>query len=194
MTKEEQKAAASVAETSQAATAMVDAGQKQEETETVESLRAERAKLRLAVKDANKEAETRRTRLEELEKADQDRQKAALSETDRLKSELAEAQKAASVAEGRAQSERVRSAIEAVAAQLDFHKPHDAYLHIDLSQLEFDAQGNPKNVEDALKELVKVSPYLVKEPGKAAVRPALNPGGVGAVQETIAERRKRLGW
>jgi hypothetical protein len=147
-----------------------------------------------AERKARRELEPIAKEAEKLKAEEAKRQREALSETERLKAELADAQKAAVIAEGKAQSERVRSAIEAKASQLGFADPTDAYAMLDMSQLEYDAQGNPKDVEGALKALATAKPYLVSKPEKATVKSTLNPGGAGAVQETDAERRKRLGW
>jgi len=152
------------------------------QTETVEDLRAQLARVEKALKEANKEDAARRKKLSDFEKAEQERQQAAMSEMDKLKAQLAERDKAVSEAQAaheRAMAEtaqmRVRSAIVAQAAMLGFQNPDDAYSLVDLATVTV-ADGDVKGITESLAALAKAKPYLLK--GKAAppqVAPT-NPG------------------
>jgi multidrug efflux pump subunit AcrA (membrane-fusion protein) len=61
-------------------------------SKTLDELQAENARIQAALKEANKEAAARRKKLDEFEKAEEARKLAELSETDRLKQELTQAQ------------------------------------------------------------------------------------------------------
>lgn len=54
-----------------------------------------------------------------------------------------------------------RSEVRLTAAGLGIIDPDAAYKLLDLTKIEYDDNGNPKNVEQALKDLVKERPYLM---------------------------------
>lgn len=152
-------------------------------TVTVEDLQAQIAKMEKALKDANKEAATKRKRLDELEQAEQERAKASMSEMDRLKAQIAENQKFladAKAAQEKAQAEatqaRIKSAVVSVAATMGFQDPEDAYALIDRQAVTVDGD-KISGVSESLAALAKRKPYMLKS---TSPRPpqvnATNPG------------------
>jgi hypothetical protein len=142
-------------------------------------------------RDIRKEQDKKLKRLEELEKADQDRQKASLSEADKLKQELAEANKKTELALAEAATVRMKTAVLVAAGQMGFQNPDDAYDLIQISRLEVGDGGKVSGVDDALKDLAKAKPYLLKKPGAPGLGPT-NPAGAQGQRETDADRMKRL--
>ncbi len=130
-------------------------------------------------RDTNKEAATKLKRLDDLEAAEKKRQEEKLSEDEKNKLKLAEAQKKATDAETELQEERTRNAIILEATRQNFADPDDAYNLADLAQLEHDDDGRPTkdSVKAALEALAKAKPYLVKLPGASGERKIGTPGG-----------------
>lgn len=127
----------------------------------LKEVRAEAAKYRTAQRDL----EAR------LKKYDDDK----LSDTDRLSKAAQESEKKAFEAESRLQEALLRIAVEREARKLNVVDEDAAYRLLDISTVEYDDQGKPRNVESLLKTLVKDKPYLIK----AATPP---PGDVNSQQ------------
>jgi len=151
---------------------------------TVEELQAQIAKMEKALKEANREEAAKRKRLTELEKAEQERQQASLSEMDKLKAQIAERDKLvteAKAAQERALAEattmRVKSAIIAQASALGFANPDDAYMLIDMSAVTV-ADNDVKGITEGLQALAKSKPYLLK--GRQQPAPQVGPTNPGA--------------
>ncbi len=106
-----------------------------------------------------------RGRLRTLEKAEEERQQASMTEVERLKAQLAA--KDSEIAELRTRDgERtVRLAVVEVANRLGFRNPEMAYKLLDADAVVRDDEGNPTNVEKLLKNLLEKEPYLGKAPG-----------------------------
>ncbi len=143
-------------------------------------------------RDLRKEQDKKLKRLDELEKAEQERQKASLSEADKLKQELAEANKKTELALAEAATVRMKTAVLVAAGQMGFQNPEDAYDLVQISKLEVGEDGKVSGVEEALKELAKAKPYLLKKPGAPGLGPT-NPAGSQTEREPDLARRKRLG-
>lgn len=159
-------------------------------TETVDSLKAQVARLESAVKDANRESASRRKRLDELEAAEAKRAQESLSETDRLKAQLADAQRSAALAQEESARTVVRSVVVAQAAAMNFADPNDAYGLIDLANISINEDGKVVGVEDALKKLAEAKPYLKR--ATAPRLPPTSPGAGASGGETDEQRRARL--
>lgn len=56
----------------------------------------------------------------------------------------------------------VRTEIRALATSMGFNDPADAHRFLDLTAVEMDAAGEPKNLQALLDALAKAKPYLVK--------------------------------
>lgn len=117
-------------------------------------------------------------------------EKAKLTETERLQQERDEALARTKAAEARAQERAIRADVVTAAAKLNIVDPDAAYKLLDASQIELDANDDPKNVEKLLADLVKAKPYLV---GQTASTSPMNPQrGTADVAETDEQRRNRL--
>ena len=137
---------------------------------------AELERLRVALKAANKEAGDRRKRLDELEKADEERKAASLSELEKEKKRADDAEKKAAAAETRARETLIRAAFVGEAAKLGAAHPEDVYLLADRSAVSIDEAGKIEGVAEAVKALVDAG--RVPLSGKA---PAPNlDGGAGS--------------
>lgn len=151
----------------------VEQGGGQDGGDSGEDLKAELDRARKALAAANKEAADRRKKLEAFERAEQERQQAQLSETERLKQQLAEAESKAATATAAANERLLRAAVLAEASKLGFVDPSDAWRMLDRDGLGIDEDGEATGASEALKALAKAKPYLVK----AATAPAASIDG-----------------
>ncbi len=142
---------------------------------SLEQVQAELEKARKALKDANAESAGRRKRLEELEGAEAERERAKLSEVERAAKDAQAAQQKAQDLETRlAEMDRKHKAavvqyeVKLQAAAMGIIDPDAAVKLLDWDTLEFGEDGAPKNVEAALKKLVAAKPYLVKAQGSSS--------------------------
>lgn len=100
-----------------------------------------------------------------------------LSETERLKKQMAEMEQAKADAERTAQvreleinEKLIRAEVRVLAATMGFVSPDDAYRLANLGEVEIDEEGLVKGVDKALKALAKDKPYLLSsDNGKAGV-------------------------
>ena len=141
---------------------------------SLEQAQAELEKVRKALKDTNAESAGRRKRLEELEAAEQARQLANLSETEKqahaaeaLKQQAADLQKTIEVMQREHQEERVKYEVMLHASGLGIVSPEAAVKLMDWNEIEYDDSGKPKNVDAALKSLLKSYPFLSKQDTKS---------------------------
>jgi len=152
-------------------------------------LQAELERTRKALADANKEAASRRKRLEALEADAAERKKAEMTESERLKQQVAELEKRATEAEAGRKQALVRAAVIAQATAQGFRDPEDALRYLDTSEVEIAEDGKVGDVSALLKELGKQKPYLLQPQGSVG---ATNPGRGQAQGETPDQRRSRL--
>lgn len=139
---------------------------------TLEELTAENQRLETALHERNKEEAARRKKLEALEKAEEDRKKAELSETERLKQELAQASAKLEAAQ---RTELQRSVSDEVGLPAVFATR---------------IQGADR---DAM--VADAKAMLAALPKGTPTQPTINPTNPGGATkgETDDERRKRLG-
>lgn len=138
----------------QAAAALAAAGGSAEGSGSDEDQAATIARLQADLKQANSESAQRRRRLKELEEAEQARQQAEMTETEKLKAELAEAKKQAESANLKAKETLIRSAFVSEASKLGVAHPEDVYLLADRSTISVDDQGQIDGVAEVVKALV----------------------------------------
>lgn len=132
------------------------------------ALDAEREAKEAAVR-AGKQAQTRVAELEaELKK----REDADLSETEKLRKQLADAEAKSTKAEKDRQETLSRAVIEREAAKLRFTDPADAWKLLDAARIDYGTDGTPTNARALLEDLAKAKPYLT-----GAGKPAPLPGG-----------------
>jgi len=182
------------AETAQPVTETVPEERPAEEApqaKTLVELQAENERLAKALKERNKEEAGRRKKLDELEKAEEVRQAASLSETDKLKKQLAEADKRVADAALEVKTVRLKSTVTNMAAQMGFQDPEDAYVLIDMAAVTVTDDGKVEGAKEALGALAKSKPYMLRKAGAGPIR-TTNPDGTQSAKESDAERRKRL--
>jgi hypothetical protein len=139
-------------------------------SKTLDELAAENQRMQAALKEANKEAAARRKKLEEYEKAEQERKLAELSETDRLKQELAQAQ-------ARVKAAEITELQRSVADEVGLPAILAARI-----------QGADREAMTADAKTLLAALPKAGAPGGSPT----NPGGA-TKGETDAEKRKRLG-
>lgn len=147
------------------------------QAETVTLSKAELDKMQAALKEANKEAATRRKRLEELETAEAKRKEAELSEVEKLQNALKEATQKAAKLE---RDTLARTIAEKVGLP---------------SALATRLQGDtPEDMEADAKSLLEAMPKPTQptEPAKPKSPGVTNPGANGSVKETEAQARARI--
>jgi len=147
------------------------------DTEYVKKLRSEAAEYRKKLRD-----------LEAKVKADQD---AKLSEAERLQNRLAELEREQAMYQQERQERTVRYEVMLAASKLGIVDPEAAYRLLDVAELEFEDDGRPKNVEQALRALIKAKPYLARPvaPETNVTNPAR---GEAKPVETPEQKRARL--
>lgn len=131
-------------------TATVAPGQEPEpvtfDSEYVKSLRKSEAETRRKLRDAEAELTKHRT--------------AAMSETERLQQRVAELERANADYLTERQERSIRYAVATASNKLGIVDADAAYRLLDLAELETDDNGDPKDIEKALKDLLKKRPYL----------------------------------
>ena len=115
---------------------------------TIESLTAENASLKKALRKANREAADRRHQLKQKEGEEPNLQQLQ-TENNQLKDQL--------------RAEKVKAAVHLGAVRMNFHNPSAAYKLVDLELVDVDEKGEVVGVEDALKALVASDKYLIKQ-------------------------------
>jgi hypothetical protein len=144
-------------------------------------------RLKASLARANKEAKDHREKAEELDKLKAELEAAKLSEKEKLEKKVNDLQTqydAATKVATSAQSRILNYEVRLQAVTMGIVDPDAAaqLLHV-VGPIEYDAEGNPTNVETLLKGLLKAKPYLA---GKQA--PPSNGGGA-----TNPERSRTTG-
>jgi len=124
------------------------------------------------VKSLREENASHRTRATAAEKRLKELEDAKLSDTEKLQKRAEEAEKSVSAAKTRI----ARAEVKVAAVDAKIIDPDAAYRLIK-DDIEFDADGEPKNVADLLKKLVTDKPYLVGD-GRSVEDPS-SPGAPG---------------
>jgi hypothetical protein len=146
--------------------------------------RAEKERLKVANKKVSDEDSRKRRRLEELEKADEERQSANLGEVEKLKRAEATALHRAEAAEKRAEesakiadAERMDREVERCAQKLNFKYPHIVPSLVDRRSITVDEDtGRLLGVKEAVDRIAKEMPDLLNA-GRAGGTPARDGDG-----------------
>lgn len=125
------------------------------------------------VKQLRGEAAANRKKAAELEAKLKERETADLSELEKAQREAKDATEKLTATETRARARLAKSEVVAAATKLKFHDPAAAYKLIS-DDVEFDDEGEPKNVAKLIEQLAKDKPWMVDAGVKTS--PA-NPGG-----------------
>ena len=112
------------------------------------------------VKKLRSEAASYRTKLSELEQKVKASEDAKLSETERTAKRLAELEREQANYQRERQERTLKYETMLAANKLGIVDPDAAYRLLDLSQVEFETDGQPKDVEKHLQALIKARPYL----------------------------------
>lgn len=136
------------------------------------------------VAELAKERAARKKAEDELKKL----QDAQLSETDKLRKQVADYERQIADAQTRDQESRVRIAVIGSAAKLGYSDADDALRLVDRSAIEFDDAGQPINVDDLLGGLLKSKPYLAS--AHATPQGGIDLGNAGAPAFTKAQIAK----
>lgn len=136
-------------------------------------------------------------RLEEFEKAEEERKKAALSETERLLAEKEEAEKLAAEREEAAKkafesaNQRIlNTEIRAAARALEANDLNDVLTLLDKSGIEVGDNGEVKGVEEAVRALKESKPWMFKKSVGADAAGGGNPGKNPSVSELDAKEKE----
>jgi hypothetical protein len=105
-----------------------------------------------------------RRRVEELENAAKEAENAKLDETERLRRKVAEQEQALTAAQAERRELVTRSAVERAARQLNIVDEDAAYRLLDADAITYGEDGQPTNVDAALKKLISQRPFLVSQP------------------------------
>ncbi len=144
------------------------------------------------VRKLRAEAADYRKRLRELEQKVQEHETAKLSETEKLQKRLAELERQQATYQRERQERTLKYEAMLVASKLGIVDPEAAYKLLDLTRIEFDEDGTPKNIEQALKELLKAKPYLAAQQQATSIA-STNPARSASTQaETPEQKRARL--
>lgn len=128
-----------------------------------DAVQKELESLKKALKKANDESKEHRLKAKELDELKAKIQAEQLSEKEKLEKKLADLQRSHDDA-ARAHQERIINyEVQLKAAQLGIADPSDAVKLLDWSEIEYDDNGSPTNVQELLKSLLKAKPYLAAQ-------------------------------
>jgi multidrug efflux pump subunit AcrA (membrane-fusion protein) len=154
----------------------------------------ELAKLRAALKKANKEAAERRKLLEQYEAERKQKEEAELSELDKLRRQLEQEQKRREEAERRARERLLKAEVQAHATRLNFLDPGDAWRLLDLSDIDYDENGEPLGIAEKLQVLAKEKPYLLRRQPVAETNAREGRGRQdGMTEDKLRQLKQRFG-
>lgn len=123
------------------------------------------------VRGLRSEAAANRKKAEALEAKLKERDDADLSETDRLKKAAQEATDKLTATETRARERLAKAEVKTAAVAANIIDPDTAFVLL-RDKIEFDDDGEPKDVAKLIEALAKEKPYLVKQD----IPPSGNPG------------------
>lgn len=144
-------------------------------------------RLQAALRRANAEAKEHREKSLELDRLKAEAEAAKLSESEKLQQQLTILQAEKEQAVTQAKELRVGSAVQIQAMQAGID-PTLARKLITNDEIEYDEGGNPSNIADLLKALVKAYPTLV---GKQA---APTSGGATNPPRSASTAPQELSW
>jgi hypothetical protein len=125
-----------------------------------------------ALKKARAEAASYRVKLNDYERQQQEAERAKLTKEEQLSAKIADYERDLAEKTRQHQERMVRYEVRLHAAKLGIIDPEAAEKLLDLSQLEYDGDGTPKNMQKLLQDLVKAKPYLAATPSSGS---AANP-------------------
>ena len=161
--------------------------QSQNSGETLESLKAQLESATKRIGELNKESEKHRKAADEWAKAKEAEETAKLSETEKLKKQLDEANTAKESALKTANNRLIAAEIKSKSDK--FIDPDVVLAMTDKSKITVKEDGTIEGVDAVLDELAKAKPHLLK--GSGSKLGATNPGA-GGLNETVQQKHDRL--
>lgn len=131
--------------------------------ENVDNLRADLASANARIAELNRESADRRRKLDKYEKDEKTRKEAEMSDLEKANGRVSELETAVSQRDAALRTIRIQTATERTASKMKFRDPGDVYrmLKDEISEVEIDEQGNSKEIDDKVKNLARVKPYLL---------------------------------
>ena len=121
---------------------------------TLEELQAEIERVQDALKKANAESAGRRKELEKIATDTAEKDKAALSETEKSEARFAAVEAKLEASETREKEQKIRTAIITEATALGFANPEHAFALVDKSEVEI-TDGSVSGFEKSLQALAE---------------------------------------
>lgn len=149
-------------------------------------------KLRDEVKSAKastKELDDIRTQLKTIEDAKLTDQEKQQKRFDEAQQKIADYERQQTEWARERQELTTRTAIVSAAQKIGMVDPEAAYKLLDLTTLEFNEDGSPKNTEKVLRALLQSKPYLAGSPVTNTTNP---PRSSESPPETDAQKRARI--
>lgn len=141
------------------------------------ALKAELESARKALAAANREAADRRKKLDAYEQAEAARKEAEMSEVEKAVKRANDLQAQLEAERQARRDGALKGAVTVAAMKAGFHNPDDAWAFLPAGAVSLDDGEQVQGVDEALKELVKARPYLVKQSAAALVTPSGTPDG-----------------
>lgn len=138
-----------------------------------------------------REAKAEKKRADDLAAKLAEHEQAKLSETEKAVARAEAAEKALTETQERLRSQALRHAVATAAAAASFHNPADAYRFLDLDAIEFDDDGEPKGITEAVAALAKEHAYLVKS-GENPKGPQPTPRANGTNGQMTEDEKRTL--
>lgn len=129
---------------------------------TPEELKAELEKAKAQLKRVNAESAERRHELERLAKEKEEKDKATLSDTEKLQAEITEMKTKSDEFQAELKAERIRVAIITEAMALGFENPAHAFALVDKSEVVI-TDGTVSGFEKSLKALAESGSLAMKD-------------------------------
>lgn len=173
-----------------ATTDTTSSSQQQQQQPPDDDLRKEVESLKAALKKANAESRDHRIKAKELDDLKAQIEAEKLSEKEKLEKQLATLQTQHNEAIRTAQERTINYEVRLQAAQLGIADPNDAVKLLDWSEIEYDDNGLPTNVQDLLSALLKAKPYLKAQQSK----PTPTSGGATNPSRSQSTAPQALSW
>ena len=148
-------------------------GQVPDETTEPTEPQLDAAAIQAELKRARNDAAKYRTELRKFQEADEERKRAAMSETDKLKADLEAMRAQAAAAQASSRQAQIRSSIVSAASKVGFMDTEDVVRELARGELELDGD-TVKGVDELVADLAARKPYWVKRPGQSS---PTNPSG-----------------
>lgn len=139
------------------------------------------------IAELRKENASHRTKLKKFEDDESQRAQAQLSEQEKLQQKLAKLQADHDNALRTSQERIINYEVRLQAAQAGIIDPDAASKLLDWSAIEYDDNGQPKNVKELLANLLKAKPYLAGKAAPPTSGGATNPSRIQSSSQPITK-------